>query len=424
MGVDVVRRTRIIKGLIITIILAVAAVLIYKNYVAAEDGLSVMMSNPGTVNQGESFSIEISFAGDIPEFDQSATISYDSEKLSCSEGSDGTATFFISGSGKTLSFNAIESGNASISISFPNGITGQSGNAYSDANVTGTKSVSVSVEESEQPDPPVEEYPVITPSVLSLTPSNNEGVLECSMDVEWSSGNESLISVVPEGARKARVILLGESGGPVTVTATTLDGSKTAQALVGIGQDDNPYIPLPDEPDTPEDINPDDYPDIPVQPGAPVVSPSGNQSLVVGNTLQLTVDQANVTWQSSDVGVAMVTGSGLIQAISKGSAMITVKNTNGDSTSFFVIVNEESSNNSTNNGGGNTNERNNQSTSNTTTKNTTIENTTTKSGKENPTADDPVPETGENTMEMVVLIAIVTLIVAAVIFKKKSRKSR
>ena len=137
-------------------------------------------------------------------------------------------------------------------------------------------------------------------------------------------------------------------------------------------------------------------------------------------------DQTNILWLSSDTSIATVDArSGLITAVSKGRTIVSVTNGNGRTQDFWVVVNnpqnEQQQNKQSNSDNNNST---NNKTTNTTTENTATNGTVTPNGKANPTADDPVPATGENTAEMLILIAIVMLIVATVIFKKKSRKNR
>lgn len=63
-----------------------------------------------------------------------------------------------------------------------------------------------------------------------------------------------------------------------------------------------------------------------------------NASVVIGNTIQLTADQTNVTWSSLDTNVATVDANGLVTAVSVGETSIKVKKDGFKDGSFGIVV--------------------------------------------------------------------------------------
>ena len=63
-----------------------------------------------------------------------------------------------------------------------------------------------------------------------------------------------------------------------------------------------------------------------------------NASVVIGNTIQLTADQTDVTWSSLDTNVATVDANGLVTAVSVGETSIKVKKDGFKDGSFGIVV--------------------------------------------------------------------------------------
>lgn len=427
------RRTRtkgILTGALILIIGVVIA-LVVKNYVAAQDDEEPVYSvNLAVVQPRYDYIVAVLNSTEGVKRIQ-GTITYDSEKIEFDQAgnpgdspecgindpSEGLVSFIVDRSedGRNVIFYMKKKegvfGTTDVSLSIDSVIIYESEGRerqLSGDQVGGSRSATVDLGSE-----PVYEDPRISPAEWTLNSAMKTASLRCIQRgyevISWSSSDESLVTVEANG-EQAYVTTNAERAGDAVITVTLTDG-KSATALIHVTVDEEPDIPdIPDDPDVP--VDPDDFPDIPVIAGAPVVTPSGNQSLVIGDILQMSVDQTDVTWTSSDPSVVVVDSStGLMSAVGKGAAYVTVKNNTGKSTSFYVIVNEKSDS------GNSSSEESSSKTSN------GIKNTTTNSGKETPTADDPVPQTGESTAEYIVIVAIVTLIVATIIFKIKSRKS-
>jgi len=121
---------------------------------------------------------------------------------------------------------------------------------------------------------------------------------------------------------------------------TVITTSLTLTILAGCGGGDGPTKPVtPPSPPTP--------------PPAPVatsisVNPSSNTLASIGATVQLTAtvrDQNNnpmsgqaVTWTSANTGVATVSGTGLVTAVSNGTAQITARSGNASGTASITVA--------------------------------------------------------------------------------------
>lgn len=425
------RRTRIKAILIgaLLLVIGVVVALVIRNNVAAEgeeEPACTLNIYASYDEENDVVIVGLSDQGSEAIQTLIGSISYDASRFSgnsvsggCNINEEGTASLFFDGnfSGGTM-FTLIPNdgvyGTGTVSLSVT------TANTYSGAQIASNGSASFSIPEPEPgpgPGPgPQPEYPDprLSPAEWTLSEALPQAQLICihrGYDIEsWSSSNEGLVTIESNGDNAIITRASGDAEGDATITVTFV-GGKTATALIHVTKDEEPVIPVdPDEP-----VDPDDFPDIPVVEGAPVITPSGNQSMTVGQTLQMSADQAGVVWTSSDTSIAIVDSStGLISAVGKGAAIISVSNHTGKTTNFYVIVNEQE-NGSNNNG--------NKSGNGSSTTNTTIKNGTTNSGKETPTADDPVPQTGESTAEYIVLVGIVTLVVAAIIFKIKSKRN-
>lgn len=129
--------------------------------------------------------------------------------------------------------------------------------------------------------------------------------------VAWSSGNPSVASVTDGLVR-------GLTEGSATISVTTEEGGFTASCLVSVT----------------------DY-----HAESVTITPSGEQSLKKGETLQLTAailpDNAinkNVTWASSNTAVATVDAAGKVTAIGGGEADVTVSTIDGGKTDAVKIL--------------------------------------------------------------------------------------
>ena len=125
--------------------------------------------------------------------------------------------------------------------------------------------------------------------------------------VSWTSSDSSIASVSSSG------LVTAVSAGNADITVTTEDGSKTAVCAVTV----TPVL-------------------VPVESVALSVN---SAEMKTGETLQLAAtvspsDSSNkaVSWTSSNVSIASVSSSGLVTAVSAGSANITVTTEEGSKT--------------------------------------------------------------------------------------------
>ncbi len=127
-------------------------------------------------------------------------------------------------------------------------------------------------------------------------------------NVTWSSDNEAAATVDNDG------VVSGITIGTATITATTFDGGFTATFAANIIGTLVESVSLDDD----------------------------AQEIILGDTYQLTAtilpegaDNKAVTWTSSDESVATVSETGLVTAVEKGAATITVTTEDGGFTATF-----------------------------------------------------------------------------------------
>ena len=131
--------------------------------------------------------------------------------------------------------------------------------------------------------------------------------------VTWSSSNEAVATVSPEGLVTA--VSLGEA----TITATAADGSGvTATCIVTVGA---------------------------TQAEGVSITAEGATTLKAGGTVQLratvtpeTATDKSVTWSSSDNNIATVNAEGLVTAVGVGTAAITCTNSAGQTATLNITV--------------------------------------------------------------------------------------
>ncbi|UPZ16944.1 Ig-like domain-containing protein [Flavobacterium humidisoli] len=132
-----------------------------------------------------------------------------------------------------------------------------------------------------------------------------------NQNVTWTSSNTAVATVNASG------LVTAVAAGTATITVKTVDGNKTATSAITVAA-------------------------IPVSSVA--VSPT-SASLYAGNTQQLsaTISPANatnknVTWSSSNNAIATVNSSGLVTAVSAGTATITATTQDGNKTASATIT--------------------------------------------------------------------------------------
>ena len=140
-------------------------------------------------------------------------------------------------------------------------------------------------------------------------------------EVEWKSSNEQVAIVDANGLVKAIAV------GDADITVTTKEGGKTATAKITVIEPEPPVIAV-----------------------ASVELDITEKELKVGEELQLTAtvkpdDATNkeVEWKSSNEQIATVDANGLVKAIAKGEANITVTTKDGGKTASakITVVEEE-----------------------------------------------------------------------------------
>ncbi|MBS7230281.1 Ig-like domain-containing protein [Flavobacterium psychroterrae] len=146
----------------------------------------------------------------------------------------------------------------------------------------------------------------------TLAPAN-----ATNQSVTWTSSNTAVATVNASG------LVSAVSAGTTTITVKTVDGNKTATSAITVAA-------------------------IPV--ASVSVSPT-TASLYAGNTQQLsaTIAPANatnktVTWSSNNTAVATVNSSGLVSAVSAGTATITATTQDGNKTATATITVNPNSN--------------------------------------------------------------------------------
>jgi len=136
-------------------------------------------------------------------------------------------------------------------------------------------------------------------------------------NVTWKSSNESVATV-------ANGVVTAIEEGDATITVTTADGNYTASAAVTVEEKKQEEIKV-----------------------TGVTLDKNTDTLKIGETLSLTATilpenatNKNVTWKSSDVSIATVS-SGVVTALSKGTATITVETEDGKYTDTVTVIVKE-----------------------------------------------------------------------------------
>jgi len=139
----------------------------------------------------------------------------------------------------------------------------------------------------------------------TVTPSD-----AANKNVTWNSSNSTIATVSADG------LVTGISVGTAVITATTVDGGKTASCTVTVGN-------------------------VPV---SGVSLNKSSTSLFVGDTETLTAAIApadaankNVSWSSNNTAVAAVSG-GVVSAVAAGTAVITVTTADGGKTAVCTVT--------------------------------------------------------------------------------------
>lgn len=132
-----------------------------------------------------------------------------------------------------------------------------------------------------------------------------------NQNVTWTSSNTAVATVNSAG------LVTAVSTGTATITVKTADGNKTATSSITVAA---------------------------IAVSSVAVSPTSS-SLYAGNTQQLSATilpanatNKNVTWSSNNTAVATVNSSGLVTAVSAGTATITATTQDGNKTASAAIT--------------------------------------------------------------------------------------
>ncbi len=143
----------------------------------------------------------------------------------------------------------------------------------------------------------------LTATIAPLNATNKQ--------VTWTSSNTNIATVSSNGIIKA------VAAGSATITVKSVDGNKTANFNLTVS-------PI-------------------AVTGVTLNATSG--TLNIGRTLQLTANvtptnaaNKQITWSTSNANVATVSSNGLITAVGIGSAIITVKTSDGNKTANYTVT--------------------------------------------------------------------------------------
>jgi uncharacterized protein YjdB len=156
----------------------------------------------------------------------------------------------------------------------------------------------------------------VSPASVNLNISSNQQLTDAIFPddagnkvVSWTSSNANVAEVNSNG------LVTALSAGSAVITVTSLDGGATATSFVSVS------VPVSDVSLLPSslDLKVDSF-----QQLMPAISPENA-------TYQF------VTWNSSNWGIATVSPDGLVTALAEGSAIITVKTSDGNKTATTVV---------------------------------------------------------------------------------------
>ena len=132
-------------------------------------------------------------------------------------------------------------------------------------------------------------------------------------NVTWSSDNPSVATVNAYG------IVITNSEGTATITATTVDGGKTATCVVTVVK----------APANVESVTLDK---------TSLALAEGGTATLVASVKPDDADDKSVTWASDNTSVATVDNAGNVTAVAEGSATITVTTTDGGKTATCAVT--------------------------------------------------------------------------------------
>jgi uncharacterized protein YjdB len=146
--------------------------------------------------------------------------------------------------------------------------------------------------------------------IPTIEPSN-----ATNKSVTWSSSNTAVATV-------SNGVVRGVSFGSATITVTTIDNHKTAICAVTIFADGGNTVPV-----TGVTLN-----------KISTIIDLGNIEILAATVSPTNATNQNVTWGSSANGIATVSATGVITAVSVGSATITVTTVDGNKTADCAVT--------------------------------------------------------------------------------------
>lgn len=453
------------KLLSIMIIAVLVVIMIVSNNTNAQGIVELKTKNP-SVNVGDTFSIYLDGEGmkliDLNLKYDSSIFKYvgvNNSSITANSGEDGLAVYYHeNGDGDgvdsvELKFKAIKSTegkSSSIAISkdhctikLPVADTEGAEKVDTElgyANLEGLNAgleTNVTVNEIT----PTYEEPALDKTSVNIVKGNQDTVTITNADkigkYSWSSGNEEIASV-NDG------VITGNSVGETNVVLTSEGGNKT----IAVKVTDSGEQPTP-EPDNER----------------PVLTPAESLKIKKGDKSTIKSDKA-VEWTSGNENSVKIVSSDEnsvnIEGIAVGKSIITATSKQNNELQNTIIVevvdensNDNNNNNNNNNGNqqgdnnqnnnnGNNNQGNNQNNgsnqngngsqtnngsqngngnsgnrSNVQYSNTTTGGTQTRNSSSS--ANEVVPATGESSVETVAILVIATLIVASIVFRKRSK---
>lgn len=135
--------------------------------------------------------------------------------------------------------------------------------------------------------------------------------------VTWESSNPNVATVSDAG------LVTAVSNGVTTITATTQDGGYTATCEVRVELMEDPNVPV-----TGVELNTQRI----------TLSQIGNTYQLEANVTPINATNQAITWASSNPNIATVTDTGLVTAVSEGTATITVTTEDGQKVATCTVT--------------------------------------------------------------------------------------
>jgi len=165
-------------------------------------------------------------------------------------------------------------------------------------------------------------------STLSLTVGGTAGSLTATVapsnatnqNVSWNSNNTSVATVSGSGAS---ITINAVAAGSSTITVTTADGGHTASCTVTVSAANVPVT------------------GVTVAPATLSLTAGGTAGSLTATVAPSNASNPNVSWLSSNTGVATISGSGAsvtINAVTAGSSTITVTTADGNYTATCAVT--------------------------------------------------------------------------------------